>query len=85
MKQPNVTMYGSATCGDTTRARKYLDDRQVAYEYKDVADDPSYNDYIASLNNGKRVMPTLRIDNETLINPSTEELGQAIEQAQSDE
>ena len=37
--------------------RKYLDDHQIPYEYKDVDDDPSYNDYIAGLNGGKRVMP----------------------------
>jgi len=84
MKQPNITMYGSKTCSDTTAARKYLDDHHIPYEYKDVEDDPSYNDYIADLNGGKRVMPTLRINNETLVNPSLEDLGRAVAKAATD-
>jgi len=81
VKQPNVTVYGSRTCGDTTRTRAFLDRQNVPYEYKDVEDDPSYNDYIAGLNGGKRVMPTLRIDNQTLINPNEQELERALAEA----
>ncbi|MDB5349900.1 MAG: glutaredoxin-like protein [Planctomycetota bacterium] len=81
MKQPNVTVYGSQTCGDTLRVRAYLDLHQIPYEYKDVSDDPSYDDYIAALNGGKRVLPTLRIDNQTLINPSDQELESVLAQA----
>ncbi len=84
MKQPNVTMYGSTTCGDTTRARALLDSQNILYEYKDVDDDPAYNDYIADLNGGKRVMPTLRIDNQTFVNPSESDLLEAIKQASED-
>lgn len=78
MKQPNVTVYGSATCPDTTKARKWLDDHMIPYEYKDVDDDPSYSAYLADLNGGKRVMPTFRIDNQTLVNPSSAELEAAL-------
>jgi thioredoxin reductase (NADPH) len=84
MKQPNVTVYGSRTCPDTTRAMDYLDAQQIPYEYKDVDETPEYNDYIAGLNGGKRVMPTIRLDNQTLINPGTEELGKAIADAASE-
>jgi len=85
MRQPNVTVYGSRSCPDTLRATEYLDAHQIAYEFKDVDESPEYNDYIAGLNNGKRVMPTLRINNETLINPAEGELAEAIENAQPDE
>ncbi len=84
MKQPNVTVYGSMTCPDTTRATRYLDDHQIPYEFKDVDETPEYNDYIAGLNGGKRVMPTIRVDNETLINPPDDQLGQAIASAASE-
>jgi thioredoxin reductase (NADPH) len=83
MKQPNVTIYGSTTCGDTTRAMRFLDDRQFAYEFKDVDKSPELSDYLADLNNGKRVMPTIQIDNEILINPSDSALGMAVEHAAS--
>ena len=83
MRQPNVTIYGSKTCPDTQRALGFLDARQIPYEFKDVDESPEYNDYIAGLNHGKRVMPTIRVDNETLINPGENELGQAVSQSAS--
>jgi glutaredoxin len=83
MSQPNVTVYGSRQCGDTTRATRFLDAKQIPYEFKDVDESPEYNDYIAGLNHGKRVMPTIRINNENFINPSDEVLGQAVADATS--
>ena len=53
------------------------------YEFKDVDEFPEYNDYIAGLNGGKRVMPTIRINNETLINPDLEQLGAAVQAAEA--
>ena len=85
MRQPNVTVYGSRTCPDTNRTTGYLDSCEIAYEFKDVDESPEYNDFIAGLNNGKRVMPTLRINNETLINPAEDVLARAIQDAQPDE
>jgi len=81
MKQANVTVYGSRQCPDTSRAVRYLDEHQIAYEFKDVDETPEYNDYIADLNGGKRVLPTIRINNETLINPDPKVLGRAVEEA----
>src|SRR6185312_15309477 len=59
MRQPNVTVYGSRTCPDTQRATRYLDANQVAYEFKDVDETPELNEYVASLNSGKRVIPAI--------------------------
>ncbi len=81
MSQPNITVYGSRSCEDTVRATQYLDSRQVPYEFKDVDESPEYNEYIAGLNNGKRVTPTIRINNKNLINPDDVALGQAIDAA----
>lgn len=81
MKQPNVTVYGSSSCRDTMRTRAFLDSQNIPYEYKDVADDPAYTDYITELNGGKCVMPTLRIDNQTFVNPSDDDLRKAMENA----
>ena len=81
MRQPNITVYGSTTCPDTRRARQYLDAHQIAYEFKDVDQAPEYNDYIAGLNGGKRVMPTIQVNNEVLINPDDAALAQAVEEA----
>jgi thioredoxin reductase (NADPH) len=81
MKQPNVAVYGSRTCPDTTRALAWLDSHQAQYEFKDLDESPELDQYVADLNNGKRVIPTIQIDNGILINPSERELDAALQQA----
>ena len=78
MRQANVTIYGSRTCPDTRHVTEHLDKKQVPYEFKDVDESPEYNDYIADLNGGKRVMPTIRINNETYFNPSLSKLDEIL-------
>jgi glutaredoxin len=81
MKQPNIAIYGTESCPDTTRARRLLDARGVAYEFRDLDAFPEFDDYIAGLNDGKRVIPTIRIDNANFINPADDELIRAVEEA----
>lgn len=81
MRQPNVTVYGSRTCPDTSRATRLLDEKSIPYEFKDTDENPEFNDFVAGLNGGKRVLPTIRVDNETFVNPSGPKLLAAIEQA----
>ncbi len=81
MRQPNVSVYGSRSCPDTNRATAFLDSQGVPYEFKDVDENPEFNDFIAGLNHGKRVMPTIRVENANLINPSEAELSQAVQAA----
>ncbi len=78
MKQPNVTVYGSRSCPDTKRVTEYLDSHKVAYEFKDLDQSPELNDYVADLNAGKRVMPTIRVDDRVLVNPAEKELAEAV-------
>jgi glutaredoxin len=81
MKEPNIAVYGSRSCPDTSRATRHLDTVGVQYEFKDVDESPEYNGYIAELNGGKRVIPTIRVDDAILINPDDAALDRAIEAA----
>lgn len=78
MRQPNITIYGSRQCPDTSRATNYLDSHRIAYEFRDLDESPEMNEYVADLNGGKRVMPTIRIDDHVLINPSEKDLAEAV-------
>jgi thioredoxin reductase (NADPH) len=81
MRQPNVTVYGSHSCPDTNRATRFLEGREIPYEFKSVDDFPEYNSYIAELNEGQRITPTIQVNNEVFINPSEADLGAAVEKA----
>jgi glutaredoxin len=81
MSQPNVTVYGSKRCPDTERAVHWLATEGIPYEFKDVDETPEYNDFIAGLNGGKRVMPTIRVNNETMFNPPQGKLEDAVRRA----
>ena len=81
MKQPNISIYGSKNCADTTRAMRFLDEREIPYEFKDVDLAPELKSYVANLANGEGTTPAIQIDNEMLINPSNDELATAVEQA----
>jgi glutaredoxin len=83
MRQPNVTVYGSAACPDTQRTKHFLDAQSMAYEYKDVDESPELNDYLADLNHGKRVIPTIRLNNMILINPGEQELSRELKSVTS--
>lgn len=81
MRQPNISVYGSRTCPDTNRATKFLDEQGIPYEFKDVDESPEFNEYIAGLNQGKRVMPTIQVENDFLINPDPRKLAEAVKAA----
>jgi thioredoxin reductase (NADPH) len=81
MRQPNISVYGSRTCPDTVRVTEYLESQGVPYEFKDVDQFPEFNAYIADLNHGKRVMPTIQVENDFLINPDLNKLGEAVKAA----
>ena len=84
MKQPNVAIYGSRTCGDTTRAMQLFEQQSVQYEFKDLDESPELNDYVKDLNNGVREIPVIQIDNQILINPSHADLLAAIEHSSAE-
>jgi glutaredoxin len=78
MRQANITVYGSRLCPDTVRTTQFMDSHHVAYEFKDLDESPELNEYVADLNGGKRVMPTIRVDDKVLINPEERELAEAV-------
>jgi glutaredoxin len=81
MRQPNISVYGSKTCPDSVVATKYLDSQGVPYEFKDVDQFPEFHGYIADLNGGQLVMPTIQVENEFLINPDLKTLADAVKAA----
>ncbi len=69
--QSTIKFYGAMWCGDTRRARKWFDDKQIPYEWIDVDQDKAAEALIKQINNGYRSIPTIVFaDGSHLTEPS---------------
>ena len=73
-----ITVYGADWCGDTRRTRRQLDSLGIAYKYVDVDADPAASDWITEQNNGKRLTPTVQINDQLLFEPTNAEMAMAL-------
>lgn len=70
-----IKMYGTRWCGDTRRARRVLDERQIAYEWIDIDHDSAAEQFVKESNRGNRSVPTIVFpDQSILVEPSNQEL-----------
>lgn len=73
-----VKVYGADWCGDTQRARKFLDGVGVPYDYINVEEDASAAEWVRAHNDGKERKPTVDIKGQVLSVPSDHELTSAL-------
>lgn len=70
-----IKFYGAMWCGDTRRARSWFDNNNIPYEWIDVDKDKAAEEYVKSVNNGMRSIPTIVFwDGSRLVEPSTRKL-----------
>jgi len=76
-----IIMYGADWCPDCRKSKSFLTDNKINFQY--IETDKDENAWalplIKKLNNGKRRIPTIVINDETvLVEPENEELRQAL-------
>ncbi|MCL4153903.1 UNVERIFIED_CONTAM: hypothetical protein GTU68_054421 [Idotea baltica] len=71
-------LYGADWCPDCRRAKSYLKENNVSYEFIDVDLDEAATQKVESINNGKRIIPTIIINGKSLTNPSNGQLAAAL-------
>jgi thioredoxin reductase (NADPH) len=75
MNTSTITMYGTVWCGDCKRAKKFLGEQRVQYEYVDVEQDAEGLAFVKRVNGGKHIVPTIVFgDDSILVEPSNAEL-----------
>jgi len=75
MFDTNLTVYGATWCSDCKRAKKFLGEQRIHYDWVDVEQDADGLALVERINNGKRIIPTIVFaDASTLIEPSNAEL-----------
>ena len=74
-----IAIYGASWCPDCRRAKKFLGDQRVAYEWHDVDSEPDAARVVQERNAGSNIIPTIVFpDGSHLAEPSNEELGDKL-------
>jgi len=78
MDEP-IKVYGASWCPDCRRAKRFLGDQRVPFEWHDIEVDPDGVKIVQERNNGNNVIPTVIFpDGSHLAEPSNEELAEKI-------
>ncbi len=64
-----VVLFGADWCPDCRRAKSHLADNGINYQFIDVDENDWATEKVESINKGKRIIPTLLIDNVPYTNP----------------
>lgn len=67
-----IIFYGADWCHDCKRAKAYLNENNIDYKFVDVDIDKTATDLVESINKGKRIIPTLIINEKAYTNPPNE-------------
>ena len=67
--QGNVTLYGADWCPDCQRAKSYLQDNHINFQYIEVDKYSWAAQKVEEINNGKRIIPTIFINEASYTNP----------------
>ncbi len=73
-----IVMYGADWCPDCRRAKSFLEENGIEYEYRDTELDENAVEIVERLNNGKRIIPTFEILGQTYTNPDNAMLASAL-------
>lgn len=58
-------MYTTTFCGDCTRAKYFLNQRQISVEEINIEKSPGAAEFVIRANEGKRRVPTFEVDGRT--------------------
>lgn len=79
MAGEKVIVYGAYWCPDCRRAKKFLGEQFVPYEWIDIEQDKEAEEYVLQKNDGKRIIPTIVFEDDSfLVEPSNAELAKKL-------
>ncbi len=76
---PGVTVYGAPWCPDCQRAKRFLGEQRIDYEWVDIDEDREAAQVVRAKNNGRQIIPTIVFDDGSLLaEPSNDELARKL-------
>ena len=74
-----IQVYGASWCPDCRRAKRFLGDQRISFEWHDIESDPDGVRVVQERNDGNNIIPTIIFpDGSHLSEPSNEELAEKI-------
>ena len=73
-----IKIYGADWCSDCIVAKNFLSSHQIQFDYIDIMDNDIAVKMIEKINNGKRIIPTILVDDKVYVNPGISELMKII-------
>jgi thioredoxin reductase (NADPH) len=75
MSDANIKVYGAPWCPDCRRAKQFLGEQRVPYDWIDIDQDEEGRKYVQQANDGKQIIPTIVFeDGSILVEPTNSEL-----------
>jgi thioredoxin reductase (NADPH) len=74
-----IQVYGASWCPDCRRAKRFLGDQRISFEWHDIESDPDGVRVVQERNDGNNIIPTIIFpDGSHLSEPSNEELAEKV-------
>ena len=73
-----ITMYSTTWCGYCRRLKRQFEEAGIAYREIDLDQEGQYGERIVQKTGGYRVVPTVEVKGELLVNPSIREVQDAL-------
>ena len=75
MTKDNIVIYGADWCDDSQRAKQFMEQHSIQFDWIDVEANKEAGELVENLNNGSRTTPTIVFqDGSVLVEPSNIEL-----------
>jgi glutaredoxin len=76
----DIQVYGTDWCGLTYRVRRYLTTGHFEYEYFNIDDDQTAEEFVLAANQGRRRFPIVVVEDRVVITPTALELRRILDQ-----
>ena len=79
MQHTSIKVYGAPWCPDCKRAKQFLGEQRIHYEWIDIEENPEGAKTVQEINNGKQIIPTIVFDDGSiLVEPTNAELARKL-------
>jgi glutaredoxin len=76
----DIQVYGTDWCGLTYRVRRYLTTGRFEYDYFNIDDDHTAEEFVLAANQGCRRFPLVVIEDRVVVTPTVAELRCILDQ-----